>query len=116
VSPFLLPVSPLLGLREGPEPPLTYLVPQTDMEDAHTTLLKLDEGSGNAFFAVFDGHGGAPLIICVEPKTASLISLIDRLFCGKIRWTARCKTPRQRTGIQGIRVRTGPEEGVLGHR
>jgi hypothetical protein len=33
------------------------------MEDAHTALLKLDEDSGNAFFAVFDGHGGAPFII-----------------------------------------------------
>lgn len=30
------------------------------MEDAHTTVLKLDD-SGNAFFAVFDGHGGAYL-------------------------------------------------------
>lgn len=28
------------------------------MEDAHTTVLKLDD-SGNAFFAVFDGHGGS---------------------------------------------------------
>ena len=28
------------------------------MEDAHTTLLKLDPSSGNSFFAVFDGHGG----------------------------------------------------------
>jgi hypothetical protein len=38
------------------------------MEDAHTTLLKLDEGSGNAFFAVFDGHGGAPMIIGFKPQ------------------------------------------------
>jgi len=68
VSPFLQPgflSLPLPGLREGPEPLLTYLASQTDMEDAHTALLKLDEDSGNAFFAVFDGHGGAPLIICV---------------------------------------------------
>lgn len=28
------------------------------MEDAHTTLLKLEPASNNAFFAVFDGHGG----------------------------------------------------------
>lgn len=31
------------------------------MEDAHTTALKLGEdpeGDGNAFFAVYDGHGG----------------------------------------------------------
>ncbi len=59
---------PLLAVREGSEPPLTYLASQTDMEDAHTALLKLDEGSGNAFFAVFDGHGGAPLIIGINPR------------------------------------------------
>ena len=106
---------PLLSVREGSEPPLTYLAWQTDMEDAHTALLKLDEDSGNAFFAVFDGHGGAPLIISIKPKAACLIYLIDRLLCGKIRWTARCKTPRQRTGIQGIGVRTSLEESVLGH-
>ncbi|ELU44409.1 protein phosphatase type 2C [Rhizoctonia solani AG-1 IA] len=29
------------------------------MEDAHTTVLKLDSQSNNAFFAVFDGHGGS---------------------------------------------------------
>jgi len=86
------------------------------MEDAHTALLKLDEGSGNAFFAVFDGHGGTSLIIGLKPKPANLISLIDRLLCGKFRWTPRCKTPRQRAGIQGLGVRTCPEEGVLGHR
>jgi serine/threonine protein phosphatase PrpC len=28
------------------------------MEDAHTALLKLDGHTGNAFFAVYDGHGG----------------------------------------------------------
>jgi len=38
------------------------------MEDAHTALLKLDEGSGNAFFAVFDGHLGVPLIIGSNPR------------------------------------------------
>ncbi|KAG8724737.1 Protein phosphatase 2C 2, partial [Ceratobasidium sp. 428] len=29
------------------------------MEDAHATVLKLDEQTDNAFFAVFDGHGGS---------------------------------------------------------
>jgi protein phosphatase 2C family protein 2/3 len=30
------------------------------MEDAHTTILALDEGKeeSNTFFAVYDGHGG----------------------------------------------------------
>lgn len=28
------------------------------MEDAHTTLLEIEEAKGTAFFAVYDGHGG----------------------------------------------------------
>ncbi|KAG0211838.1 Protein phosphatase 2C 2 [Mortierella sp. GBA30] len=28
------------------------------MEDAHTTLLELEDSEGTAFFAVYDGHGG----------------------------------------------------------
>jgi protein phosphatase 2C family protein 2/3 len=28
------------------------------MEDAHTTVLDLDDAEHNAFFAVYDGHGG----------------------------------------------------------
>ncbi|CAE6502692.1 unnamed protein product [Rhizoctonia solani] len=31
------------------------------MEDAHATVLKLDPQSNNAFFAVFDGHGGSTI-------------------------------------------------------
>lgn len=33
------------------------------MEDAHAIVLELDEGKPetNTFFAVYDGHGGAPL-------------------------------------------------------
>lgn len=29
------------------------------MEDAHTTLLAMDEKDENAFFGVYDGHAGA---------------------------------------------------------
>lgn len=28
------------------------------MDDAHTTLLDVEEAPGTAFFAVYDGHGG----------------------------------------------------------
>jgi serine/threonine protein phosphatase PrpC len=28
------------------------------MEDAHTTLLDVEDATGTAFFAVYDGHGG----------------------------------------------------------
>jgi hypothetical protein len=41
------------------------------MEDAHTTLLKLDPSSGNTFFAVFDGHGGVYVLIPLSYGTDS---------------------------------------------
>lgn len=31
---------------------------QSDMEDAHTEILSLNEDPGTSFFGVFDGHGG----------------------------------------------------------
>ena len=31
------------------------------MEDAHTHILSLPEDPGSAFFAVYDGHGGAKI-------------------------------------------------------
>lgn len=32
--------------------------PYVAMEDAHSTILELDDREKNAFFAVYDGHGG----------------------------------------------------------
>ena len=32
------------------------------MEDAHATILELDDREKNAFFAVYDGHGGMCLL------------------------------------------------------
>jgi len=42
--------------------------PFAGMEDAHTTLLKLDAASGNTFFAVFDGHGGSAVLLATLGK------------------------------------------------
>ena len=35
------------------------------MEDAHAIVLDLEaaDGKQNCFFAVYDGHGGAPLLL-----------------------------------------------------
>lgn len=33
------------------------------MEDAHTTILDLEDAKGTAFFGVYDGHGGEPVIL-----------------------------------------------------
>lgn len=40
------------------------------MEDAHATVLSLDETSGasNTFFAVYDGHGGASFYFLLVPR------------------------------------------------
>jgi protein phosphatase PTC2/3 len=42
------------------------------MEDSHAVLLKLDEGSekSNAFFAVYDGHGG--MFVCYQAVICAL--------------------------------------------
>jgi hypothetical protein len=37
-----------------------YLFFSIGMEDAHTTLLEVEDAEGTAFFAVYDGHGGKP--------------------------------------------------------
>ena len=45
------------------------------MEDAHATVLFLDEGDekSNAFFAVYDGHGGACYILFCPCQFANFI-------------------------------------------
>lgn len=43
------------------------------MEDAHATVLDLEDDERNAFFAVYDGHGGLSLIL--SPR-----SPIDPIF------------------------------------
>ncbi|KAL1918173.1 uncharacterized protein VTP21DRAFT_3439 [Calcarisporiella thermophila] len=44
------------------------------MEDAHTTLLKIDEAPGLGFFAVFDGHGGrSAAVYCGEQLHSRII-------------------------------------------
>ena len=54
------------------------------MEDSHTTELQLDEDNRtrNAFFAVYDGHGGMwlPVIVCgVTPShIIGLLFLFER--------------------------------------
>ncbi|KAF9096189.1 Protein phosphatase 2C 2 [Mortierella sp. AM989] len=37
---------------------------RSTMEDAHTTLMDLEEAQGTAFFAVYDGHGGPNVAKC----------------------------------------------------
>ncbi|KAF8672122.1 PP2C protein [Rhizoctonia solani] len=51
-------VSAIMGQTLS-EPVTTKNSDTGSMEDAHTTVLKLDSQSNNAFFAVFDGHGGS---------------------------------------------------------
>jgi hypothetical protein len=60
----------------------------TAMEDSHTTRLKLlddvKDKDADAFFAVFDGHGGAYL--SGSQLNCDLIWLLIRIGCCQIRW------------------------------
>lgn len=71
------------------------------MEDAHATVLKLDPHSGNAFFAVFDGHGG----VYGQPWTHVPLTLSRFDYC-KVCWFA---CPRKTQIGRGI-----PEQGLQG--
>ena len=56
------------------------------MEDAHAVVLDLD-GSGetsNAFFAVYDGHGG--MLFSSSILTLKVPISVIRIFCSKICW------------------------------
>jgi protein phosphatase PTC2/3 len=46
------------------------------MEDAHAVDLNLEaaDDKNNSFFAVYDGHGGAPLLFYPIPKNTSHIN------------------------------------------
>ena len=86
----------------------------SDMEDAHTVDLSLDEGEkSNAFFAVYDGHGGT-LKTFFSHWSYFLI-----LFC---RWQSVQLFSDQRSqeacnwnGISRETVRGSAEESFFGH-
>jgi len=48
------------------------------MEDAHTTLLELSPGDPNAYFAVYDGHGGPLPILLIYIVVAKFLNPPDR--------------------------------------
>lgn len=43
------------------------------MEDAHATILELDDKEKNAFFAVYDGHGGTLQNLSEHPRSPEAI-------------------------------------------
>lgn len=44
------------------------------MEDAHTTILDLEDAKGTAFFGVYDGHGGEPVIPLTQKSSSRSMS------------------------------------------
>lgn len=54
------------------------------MEDAHTTVLRLDEGAeeSNTFFAVYDGHGGTSTLSPHERRQQYRPTLFSHLLGG----------------------------------
>lgn len=53
-----------------------YILYSSAMEDAHTIELRLPNGGGeNAFFAVYDGHGGASRLRFI-PNPCSYVTVL----------------------------------------
>lgn len=90
------------------------------MEDAHAAVLNLDEGKSeedtNAFFAVYDGHGGMTLL----PKTATFLPRAElpapRVLRRQICWPERSQTTCFGGGLQRAQLRAGIEASIPRHR
>lgn len=80
-------VSPFIRFRRSSMLNALSLFPA--MEDSHTIQLQLDEDKAtrNAFFAVYDGHGGMKRII--HPARSALTFGLIRCHSCKIRWSER---------------------------
>ena len=81
------------------------------MEDAHVAVLDLDGPgeSGNAFFAVYDGHGGAFLSSTIFTLVEVSISVI-RICCSQICWSKFAQTIGHRRELQGTKMGNGTQE------
>jgi len=82
------------------------------MEDAHAAVLDLDgpEETSNAFFAVYDGHGGVFLsssILTLKAPTS-----VIRIFCSEICWWKRAQTVGRRRELQGTKLGNGTQESI----
>ena len=81
------------------------------MEDAHAAVLDLDGGeSSNAFFAIYDGHGGvfvSSMILILEVP----ISVI-RVLCIQICWSKCAQTIDHRRKLQGTKLGNCTQESV----
>lgn len=82
---------------------LTHTFP-AGMEDAHATVLNLDEKTGDekaSFFAVYDGHGGEGQTCVLASHAFSYVLLSPRIDCCQI----YRRDPALSTGCQrGIQV------------
>lgn len=85
------------------------------MEDAHTAELQLDEDkrSRNAFFAVYDGHGGM-MFSLGSPVLGSLNP--NRSKRCQIRGEQRLQASDTGAELQGWELSGGSQEGVSGDR
>jgi len=80
------------------------------MEDAHAAVLDLDGlGESNAFFAIYDGHGGVFLSSTIFLEIP--ISVI-RIFCSQICWSKCAQTIGHRRELQGTKLGNGTQEGI----
>lgn len=94
--------------------------PYTGMEDAHATVLNLDEKTGDekaSFFAVYDGHGGSyqPIVLSANRMAFSsdtrhrLIRPLHRRRSGQICGAGSPRKARLHSGIQGRQLSEGAQ-------
>jgi len=93
------------------------------MEDSHTAELQLDEDNRtkNAFFAVYDGHGGMWFPVVAAGRIISNLrrfgfSNMNRSERSQVRGHQRLQTSGRRTDLQGRELPRGSEDGVFGDR
>ena len=82
------------------------------MEDTHAAVLDLD-GSGessNAFFAVYDGHGGVFLSSTI--LTLKVPISVIRTLCIRICWSKCAQTTGHRKQLQGTKVGNGTQASI----
>ena len=92
------------------------------MEDAHAVELDLDETDEkdtNAFFAVYDGHGGASYQLffsTVLQLRSRSPTLINRLYGGPLCRRERAQATDYRTGILKGRISGSIEASIPRYR
>ena len=82
------------------------------MEDAHAAVLDLGEPreNSNAFFAIYDGHGGGFLSSTILTLRVPLS--VIRIFCSRVCWSKCAQTISHRRKLQGTKLGNDTQESI----